>query len=236
MSLVPLRLQVPFVVEAVILPVRYDDVVSQAYVHCLCGFLDEFGQVAVVAAGTRGAGGVVVDEDDLHGTLQQGLAQDGADIGGGLVNAAAADAYFVDDFGCLVEEEYPKLFGGEVAQQGVEQVVDVYGGTDGGAFGAFLQFAPLAQFQCRHDGDAFGGAESLEAGEITYFPFAELVQVVAAGGKHPLHQGDGAFFRVARTDEDGKQFGIAQGFRPFLHHFLPRAVFYSPLIDIQFIH
>ena len=85
----------------------------------------------------------------------------------------------------------------------MEQLVDVGRGADGGTFGAFLQFAAFAQFQGCHDGDALGGAEAFEAGKVAYFPFAQLAEVVVAGGKHSLHQGHGAFLRIAGADEDG---------------------------------
>ena len=125
---------------------------------------------------------------------------------------------------------------GKVAKQGVKQLVDVGGGADGGTFGVFLQLAALAELQSCHDGNTFGGAETFEPGEVPYFPFGQPVEVVAAGGEYTLHQCHGCFFRIAGADENGEQLGIAQGFRPFLHHLFPRAILFRPLVDIQFLH
>ncbi len=183
--------------------VRDDDVVGQVYVHGLGGFPHEFRQPLVVVAGVRVAGGMVVDKGYLCGALQQGFAQDAAYVGGGLVDAAAADAYLVYHFGGVVHKQYPEFFCGKVAEQGMEQLVDVGGRADGGTSGAFLQLAAFAQFQGCHDGDAFGGAHAFESGEVPHLPFAQAVEVVAAGGEYALHQCHGGFFRIAGADEDG---------------------------------
>ena len=61
----------------------------------------------------------------------------------------------------------------------------------------------FAQFQGCHDGDAFGGAHAFESGEVPHLPFAQAVEVVAAGGEYALHQCHGGFFRIAGADEDG---------------------------------
>lgn len=95
--------------------VRDDDVVGQVYVHGLGGFPHEFRQPLVVVTGVRVAGGMVVDKGYLCGALQQGFAQDAPHVGAGLVDATPADAYFVYDAGCLVEQKYPELLYGEVA-------------------------------------------------------------------------------------------------------------------------
>ena len=127
--------------------VRDDDVVGQVYVHGLGGFPHEFRQPLVVVTGVRVAGGMVVDKGYLCGALQQGFAQDAAHVGGSLVDAAAADAYLVYHFGGVVHKQYPEFFCGKVAEQGMEQLVDVGGRADGGTSGAFLQLAAFAQFQ-----------------------------------------------------------------------------------------
>ena len=98
-----------------------------------------------------------MDKGYLCGALQQGFAQDAAHVGGGLVDAAAADAYLVYHFGGVVHKQYPEFFCGKVAEQGMEQLVDVGGRADGGTSGAFLQLAAFAQFQGCHDGDALAG-------------------------------------------------------------------------------
>ena len=85
----------------------------------------------------------------------------------------------------------------------MEQLVDVGGRADGGTSGAFLQLAAFAQFQGCHDGDAFGGAHAFESGEVPHLPFAQAVEVVAAGGEYALHQCHGGFFRIAGANEDG---------------------------------
>ena len=92
--------------------------VDEADVHGLCAFQYELCQLAVVRARLRISGGMVVYQGNLCGALQQGFAQDAPHVGAGLVDAAPADAYFVYDAGCLVEQEYPELLYGEVARSG----------------------------------------------------------------------------------------------------------------------
>ena len=92
-----------FIIETVVLSVCYNNVVDEADVHSLCPFLHELRQALVVCAWTGTARRMVVYQGYLCGTLYQGFAQDAAYIGGGLVDAAAADAGFVDDAGRLVE-------------------------------------------------------------------------------------------------------------------------------------
>ena len=114
---------------------------------------------------------MVVYQRNLCGALQQCFAQDASYIGAGLVDAAPADSYFIDDTGSLVEQEHPELFYGEVAQQRMEDFVDVVGRVYHGAFRMLLLFSAFTQFEGGHDGDAFGGSETFEAGEVAYFPF-----------------------------------------------------------------
>ncbi len=51
----------------------------------------------------------------MFGALQQGFAQDAPHVGAGLVESTTADAYFVYDAGCLVEQKYPEDLYCEVA-------------------------------------------------------------------------------------------------------------------------
>ena len=73
--------------------------------------------------------------------------------------------------GCLVEEKYPEFFVGEVAQQRVENFINIIGRTYDGVFRMFLQFSAFSQFKGCHDGYAFGGSKPFETGEIVHFPF-----------------------------------------------------------------
>ena len=114
-----------FVVEAVIVSVGHDDVVDESDVHGLCGTLHDLGQVKVVVAGAYIPRRMVVYQSYLGGPADERFTQDGADIGCGLVDTSATDTYFVYDFPRLIEQQNPEFLGGQVAKQGMEQVVDV---------------------------------------------------------------------------------------------------------------
>ena len=148
-------LQRSFVIKTVISAVCDYNVVNQADVHGLRAFLYELRQPAVVHAGMRVSRRMVVYQRNLCGALQQCFAQDASYIGAGLVDAAPADSYFIDDTGSLVEQEHPELFYGEVAQQRMEDFVDVVGRVYHGAFRMLLLFSAFTQFEGGHDGDAF---------------------------------------------------------------------------------
>ena len=68
----------------------------------------------------------MADGDD-RGVGQHGLAEDDADIDGGLGDAALRDAYFLDKAVVLIEQQYPELLDVEVLHQGVHLVVDLSG-------------------------------------------------------------------------------------------------------------
>ena len=78
--------------------------VDETDVHCLSAFLDKLRQALVVCTGAWAAGRMVVYQSYLCGSLYLGFAQDAAYVGSSLVDAAAADAGFVDDAGSLVKE------------------------------------------------------------------------------------------------------------------------------------
>ena len=67
-------LQHSFVGKTVISAVCDYNVVDEADVHGLCAFQYELCQLAVVRAGLRISGGVVVYQGNLCGALQQGFA------------------------------------------------------------------------------------------------------------------------------------------------------------------
>ena len=69
--------------------------------------------------------------------------------------------YFVYDAGCLVEQEYPELLYGEVAQERMKDSVDVIGRVYRDPFRTLLPVSAFAQFEGCHDGDALGSAGSL---------------------------------------------------------------------------
>ena len=121
-------------------------------------------------------------------------------------------------------------------QERMKGFVDVIGRVYSDPFRTLLPVSAFAQFEGCHDGDALGWPDAFEAGEIVDFPFAQPVQVVVAAGKCPLHQCHGTFFSVSRADKDCQQFGVAEGFRSFQHHFFPWPVFCRPPVDCQFFH
>lgn len=92
-----------------------DEVVYQADVHGLCGPLYDLRQAEVVVAGTYVSRRMIVYQGNLCGPLDEGFAQDGPYVGGGLVDSSTADADFVDDLAGLVEQQHPELFGRQVA-------------------------------------------------------------------------------------------------------------------------
>lgn len=229
-------LQIAFVVEAVIVSVGHDEVVYETDVHGLCGTLNDLCQPEVVVAGTYVARRMVVHQGNLRGPLEEGFAKDGSYVGCGLVDAAATDADFVYHLTCLVEQQDPEFFGGQVAQQGVEELVDVGGGPDGRSFARCLEVAAFAQFEGSHDGDAFGRSHAFEAGEVAHFPLGQPIQVVATGREDALHQGHGTLVRIARANQDAQQLGVGQSLGSLLHHLFARAVGFGQLFDGEFVH
>ena len=91
-----------FVIKAEKRAICHDDVVCEAYVHGLCTLLHSLCEVSVFLARTDIARGMIVYQDDLRGSLQQGFAQDEAHIYCGLVDAAFTDAYLIYNLISLV--------------------------------------------------------------------------------------------------------------------------------------
>jgi hypothetical protein len=64
---------------------------------------------------------------------------------------------------------------------------------------------------------------------------AQRVQIVVAVAEDALHQVDGALLGAARTNQDGQQFCVRQGFWSLVHEFLAGTILLSPLIDVQLL-
>ena len=168
-------------------------------------FRHELRQPLVVVTGVRVAGGMVVDQGYLCGALQQGFAQDAAHVGGSLVDAAAADAYFVYDAGEPGSEAVPRILlwqGRRAAgwnrsrrcrrKSGWRHVPE-----------RSCSLRRLPSSRAAMTVMLLAGPDAFESGEVPHLPFAQAVEVVAAGGEYALHQCHGGFFRIAGADEDG---------------------------------
>ena len=88
-----------------------------------------------------------------------------------------------------------------------------------------------SQFQCRHNTDCFGHADSLEFHQIMHTQFSQFGQVVVHRVQDALRECYGRFFGIAHTDQNGDQFGAGQSAFAFLHQFFPGFVVVSPVLN-----
>ena len=220
----------------VVVAVGDDDVVHEADAHQLAGTMDAAGQLVVGVAGREVAGRVVVADGEDGGVGENGLLHDDADVYDSLADAASGNPYFPDEAVVLIEQQHPELLDVEVLHLRVHLVVDLGGCLKLRTFLGRLLLSAFAQFAGGHDGYGLGGTDTVISAQVLNAHLAEGVEVVVTAVEHIFHQVDGTFLCGAGADEDGQQLGIAQRFCSERHHFLARAIFFCPLIDVEFFH
>ena len=111
-------------------------------------------------------------------------------------------------------------------------VVDAGGGAQVGSLLALLHLSALAQFAGSKDGDGLSLAHALVGHQFVDGHLAQGVQVVVAVAQYLLHEVDGTDARRSRTDEDGKQLGIAEAIGTTVAQLLARSVLFGPLVYV----
>ncbi len=144
--------------------------------------------------------------------------------------AGAADAKLLtgENLVGAVEQQQPKLLVVKVGEQGGNHIERIATGADARAGAQVRQLPPSPELECGGDGDGLCFAHALEALQVFYAAFAEVVEVVINGGKDMLPKGNGAHAFHAGTDQYGNQFGIAQGGNALQEHLFTRSVFFGP--------
>lgn len=199
-------------------------------VHDLGSLADVLRQLLVIVAGACVARGMVVHDSNLRGIVQQSFAQDETHVNSRLIYSPTTDADTVYNLSSLVEQQKPKLLDGLITERGMEQFVDVARADHTCPLGRTLPAAAFAQLEGCHYLEALGFAQPLEGEEIVEVPLAECAEAVAAAGTDLLHQRDSSLLHRTRTDEDGKQLGIAESRCAQAHHLLTRAIRLCPFV------
>ena len=109
------------------------------------------------------------------GITQHSLADDDSDIYYRLADAAACDAYLLDETVVLVEIQGPELLHVEVSHQGYHLVVDVGSRLKFRTFLGTCSVTAVAQFACCEDGDGLRLADAVILAQLVDGLLAEGV-------------------------------------------------------------
>jgi len=186
-----------------------DEVVEEVDLEEGGRFGDAAGEVAVGTAGTRIAGGVVVDEKKAVGAVEDDGVEDVAGVGDGFVDGAVGDGEEAGGAEASVEKGDAEGFAGEVAHLGGEGVVGGDGGVEGGEAAVFSGHAG-AEFEGGDELGGFGEAEAVLGGELGEVEVAEGGKT-AVGLEEAAADLDGALALDADAEEDGEDLRIAEG-------------------------
>lgn len=206
--------------------------IQQAYLHQFGGLPHTFGQLVVGRAGPCVARRVVVAEDETRGQGVDRLLEDKPQVGSCLAGSALADTASFDNLACLVSQGDPELLVWQVAQLGIEKLIDVATVADQRAFGGSGGAPAFPQLEGSTDGNRFGGSDALElVGQLLNGEFGKRVEVVVDSPQDLLGQRDGALLWTARADQDGDQLRVGQRLGPEGQRFLAWPIRFGPLLD-----
>ena len=207
-----------------------DDVVLQEETGGVGGFTETAGDAPVGVAGGGVAAGVVVDEDEGVGVVNESLAQQVTGGGGAFVQAAAKDFFRAshgeagveqnDANGFVAESLHLRADVGVDALRTVEDDLRVRGFLGGAA----------AEFEGGGEFGGLGGAEGLDLaqdGRLKAGEFAEGFVIP----QDTLADLQGVFSLGAGVDEEGEEFGIRQCLGAEAEQALTRAVVFWDVVD-----
>lgn len=200
-------------------------------VEQLAGGDQFFGEKPVGFAGRRVSGWVVVPDDNGGGSDFEGTLEDDFWVGHDLGQAAFANTFSFEQFVILVEVHDEEMLLPWVVDKEQKMLVGsgrVFYDVVGAGFG---DTSALAQFQSGHDGNSLGLADAFVLHQVAEGEVGKLNEVVADAVEDGTRKCYRRLCGVARTDEDGDEFGVAQCRLALVHHLLAWAVVASPLFD-----
>ena len=208
-----------------------DDVVNDVDVEefpCSGEFL---GQQTVFFAWSGASRWMVVAEDEGGSADVDGILENDFRVGNGMSDSAFADAFSLEHLVVLVEVHDEEMLLPRVVDKEQKMLVGsgrVFYDVVGAGFG---DTSALAQFQSGHDGNSLGLADAFVLHQVAEGEVGKLNEVVADAVEDGTRKCYRRLCGVARTDEDGDEFGVAQCRLALVHHLLAWAVVASPLFD-----
>ena len=174
---------------------------------------------------------MIVANDDGSGTDDDGVLEDDFGVGDGERDAATTHAFHFEYLVVLVEVHDEEMLLLRVVEKREEALVGIFRVLEFVVDDGFGPTATFAEFQGGHDGDGLGLSYAFMLHQIADTQVGKLDEVVVNTVEDGAREFHSRLFRVARSDEDGNQFGIAERRASLGHHLLAWPVVAGPFLD-----
>lgn len=199
-----------------------DDVVEETDVEDFRGIVEAMSEFGICSAWAGIAGGMIVNENESPGVMEEAGAKDIARVSGRFGEGATGDFDRAEVLEAGIDHGEEEFFLGEVSQLGGEGLVDALWGIERPLIHAFSSEA---------------GAKFKGGGELAGFGEAEagaVLEAAEAGGAEPMEGAevteditadfDGAFAFDPGAKEQGDELRIVEGGRAETGKLFPGAL------------